>query len=130
MELCCGDQAVMQRIVLLSVVVAALASSVAAGELDRVIRDVQPKIVKIHGAGGYRGLEPYQSGFLFSPDGHVLTVWSYVLDTDYITAVLDDGRHFDAKLVAADPRHHVDPVEPAVQSLRDSLQQRIADRGT
>lgn len=94
----------MQRIVSLLVVASALVSSVAAGELDRVIREVQPKIVKIHGAGGYKGLEPYQSGFLFSPEGHVLTVWSYVLDTDYITAVLDDGRHFDAKLVAADPR--------------------------
>lgn len=80
------------------------ASGSLAGELDRVIHDVQPKIVKIHGAGGYRGLEPYQSGFLFSPDGHVLTVWSYVLDTDYITVVLDDGRRFDAKLIAADPR--------------------------
>jgi serine protease Do len=72
--------------------------------LGRVIRDAQSKIVKIYGAGGYRGLEAYQSGFLFSPDGHVLTVWSYVLDTDYITATLDDGRKFDAKLVAADPR--------------------------
>jgi len=69
-----------------------------------VIRDVQPKIVKIYGAGGFRGLEPYQSGFLISPEGHVLTVWSYVLDTDYITATLDDGRKFEAKLLGADPR--------------------------
>lgn len=81
-----------------------LPSLAVAGELDQVIRDVQPKIVKIHGAGGYKGLEPYQSGFLFSAEGHILTVWSYVLDTDYVTATLDDGRRFDAKLVAADPR--------------------------
>ncbi len=37
----------------------------------------------------------------------MLTVWSYVLDTDYITATLDDGRKFEAKLVGADPRLEV-----------------------
>ena len=34
-------------------------------------------------------LEAYQSGFLISPQGHVLTAWSYVLDTDYITVTLE-----------------------------------------
>lgn len=76
----------------------------ASPSFAAVIRSVQPKIVKIYGAGGFRGLEPYQSGFLVSPEGHVLTVWSYVLDTDYITATLDDGRKFEAKLLGADPR--------------------------
>jgi len=80
-------------------------NSAQGAELREVIRKVQPKIVKIQGAGGYRGLEPYQSGFLFSADGYILTVWSYVLDTDYITVTLDDGRKFEeVKLVAADPR--------------------------
>ena len=65
---------------------------------------VQSKIVKIYGAGGIKGLEAYQSGFLISEQGHILTVWSYVLDTEYITAVLDDGRKFQATLVGADPR--------------------------
>lgn len=76
----------------------------ASPSFAAVIRGVQPKIVKIYGAGGFRGLEPYQSGFLVSPEGHVLTVWSYVLDTDYITVTLDDGRKFEAKLLGADPR--------------------------
>jgi serine protease Do len=40
---------------------------------------------------------------LVSGEGHVLTVWSYVLDGDEVTVVLDDGRRFEAKLVAADP---------------------------
>jgi S1-C subfamily serine protease len=69
-----------------------------------IINDVQPKIVKVYGAGGFRGLEPYQSGFLISADGQILTVWSYVLDTDEITVTLNDGRKFPAKLLAADPR--------------------------
>src|SRR5262245_36115917 len=61
-------------------------------------------MVKIFGAGGLRGLESYQTGFLISAAGHVLTVWSYVLDSDVITVILDDGRKFDSKLVGADPR--------------------------
>lgn len=98
------------RVVLRTLVVFALSAVVggsyvaANDDFDVTLRDAQAKIVKIHGAGGYRGLEAYQSGFLFSADGYILTVWSYVLDTDYITAVLDDGRKFDAKLAAADPR--------------------------
>ena len=38
-----------------------------------------------------RGLEAYQSGMLISAEGHILTVWSYVLDVDPVV-VLDDGR--------------------------------------
>jgi serine protease Do len=61
-------------------------------------------MVKIYGAGGLRGLEHFQSGFLISPDGAILTVWSHVLDTDEIIATLSDGRRFVAKLLGADPR--------------------------
>lgn len=69
-----------------------------------VAASVQPKMVKIYGAGGVRGLEPYQSGFLISADGHVLTAFSYVLDTDAIKVTLGDGRRFEGTLVGADPR--------------------------
>ncbi len=79
----------------------------AADSLPPVIDAVQPRMVKIYGAGGVRGLEPYQSGFLISASGHILTAWSYVLDTDYITATLDDGHRFEAKLVSFDPRLEV-----------------------
>src|SRR5262245_25604657 len=87
------------------IVVGALAVWPArAARLADVIRDAQRKTVKIYGAGGIRGLESYQSGFLISAEGHVLTVFSYVLDSDTITVTLDDGRKFDAKLLGADPR--------------------------
>ena len=72
--------------------------------LVETIDGVQSKVVKIYGAGGFRGLEAYQSGLVISAEGHVLTVWSYVLDTDFLTATLSDGRKFDARLVGADPR--------------------------
>ncbi len=78
---------------------------VSAGpSLARVSEQVQPKIVKIFGTGGMHGLAAYQSGFLISADGYVLTAWSHVLDSDDVTAILNDGRKFTAKLVGADPR--------------------------
>jgi serine protease Do len=78
-------------------------ASDGAASFTQVARQVQPKVVKIYGAGGIRGLEHYQSGILISGKGHVLTVSSYVLDSDEVTVVLDDGRHFTAQQVAADP---------------------------
>jgi serine protease Do len=74
-----------------------------AASFAAVARQVQPKVVKLYGAGGLRGLESYQSGILISGKGHVLTVWSYVLDADEVTVVLDDGQRFSAQHVAADP---------------------------
>lgn len=79
----------------------------AAATLAAVVQEVKPKIAKIYGAGGFRGLEAYQSGFLISADGYILTAWSYVLDTKYVGVTLDDGRKFDADLVGADPRLEV-----------------------
>lgn len=82
-------------------------ASSASESSAEVIARTQPKLVKIYGAGGFRRLEAYQSGMLISPEGHVLTVWSYVLDTDRITVTLDDGRRFRAELLGADPQLEV-----------------------
>jgi S1-C subfamily serine protease len=87
--------------------IAALAhprSALAVDSLADAVGDHQAKMVKIYGAGGLSGLEAYQSGFLISATGHLLTVRSYVLDTDYIGVTASDGRKFEAKLVGADPR--------------------------
>lgn len=87
----------------IALVAAAAAPASAGTSFADIIGHVQPKIVKIHGAGGFRGLEAYQSGFLISANGHVLTAWSYVLDSEYVTVTLDDGRKFQATLVGQDP---------------------------
>src|SRR3954464_6780410 len=78
-------------------------ASDGAASFTQVVRQVQPKVVKIYGAGGIRGLEHYQSGILISSKGHVLTGSSYVLDSDEGSAPLDEGRHFTAQQVATDP---------------------------
>jgi serine protease Do len=82
-----------------------------------VIDQVQPKIVKIFGAGGLRGLEAYQSGFLISGEGHILTVWSYVLDSDVVTVYLNDGRKFQAEVVGMDPRTEIAVLKIDAQDL-------------
>ncbi|MEM6691573.1 MAG: S1C family serine protease [Planctomycetota bacterium] len=65
-------------------------------------RKAQQRVVKIYGAGGVKGLEAYQSGFLVSPEGHIATVWSTVLDVPPIV-LLDDGRRFESELIHFEP---------------------------
>lgn len=75
-----------------------------AQDQGRVIDATSRKVVKIFGAGGFRGLHAYCSGFLVSSTGHIVTVWSHVLDEQTVTVVLHDGRKFDGKLVGAEPQ--------------------------
>ena len=102
----------MNRIVLITAILGLSATGFAnekavSPSYAEVIATVQPKMVKVFGSGGLRNLESYQSGFLVSPDGFVLTAWSYVLDTDEATVILDDGRKFTAELVGSDPRSEI-----------------------
>ncbi len=76
------------------------------------ISHVLPRIVKIFGAGGIRSLHSYSTGFLVSPEGHIVTIWSHVLDADEVTVVLNDGRRFGAKVLGAEP-----PLELAVLKI-------------
>ena len=47
-----------------------------------------------------------------SPRGHIVTVWSHILDSDTVSVVLHDGRRFDGKIVAAEP-----PLDLAVLKI-------------
>ena len=74
---------------------------------NNVVEDAQSKMVKIFGAGGFQGLEAYQSGFAISSTGEILTTWSYVLDAEDIVVMLNDGQKLKAKLKGYDPRTEV-----------------------
>src|SRR3954468_5119863 len=89
----------------------------AQGSFAEIAGSTQPKVVKIFGAGGLRGLEAYQSGFLISGEGHILTAWSYVLDSDVITVYLNDGRKQTAELLGMDPRAEIAVLKIGGQSL-------------
>ncbi len=77
--------------------------AVSAANLQQTIREAQRKVVKIYGAGGLRGMEAYQTGILISAEGHVLTALSYVLDTNDLVVMLDDGRKWQAEIIGSDP---------------------------
>jgi serine protease Do len=105
---------------------AAPASQSAGDEgLDRTLA----KVVKIFGSGGMGGLEDYGSGFLVSPGGHVVTVWSHLIDSGEVKVVLNDGRRFFAKFVKGDPSRDLavlkidsPDVELPFFDLRDSAE--------
>ncbi|WP_166826279.1 S1C family serine protease [Thalassoroseus pseudoceratinae] len=93
------------RILLLaSVVNLGIQSGLFAKSTRETIEYALPRVVKLFGAGGLRGLAGYGTGFLVSKDGHIATAWSHILDADQVSVVLDDGRRFEAKLIGAEPQ--------------------------
>ncbi len=111
------------------------AVGVEAADLHQTIRDAQRKVVKIYGAGGMRQLEAYQTGILISAEGHVLTAWSYVLDTDDLAVLLDDGRKWQAELVGSDPVSELAVLRLPLESeqlpyfdLHQSVQAEVGQR--
>lgn len=89
----------------------AAGSSLVAQEKDAPLAYAQARIVKIFGAGGMKNLHAYSTGFLVSPEGHIATIWSHVLDSDEVTVVLANGRKFQAKVVGAEPRMDVAVIQ-------------------
>jgi S1-C subfamily serine protease len=85
----------------------AAAAERAALSPQQTIAAAARKIVKVHGAGGLRGLESYQTGVLVSPQGHIVTMMSTVLDSDELDCVLDDGRRYRATVLGVDPRREL-----------------------
>ena len=69
----------------------------------QVCDKVNPKLVKLFGAGGFKGLQSYGSGIVVSPDGYILTINSHILDTQDLRVHLADGTHYHAKVVAIEP---------------------------
>lgn len=70
----------------------------------QTIAAVTPRMVKIFGAGGLQRLQGYSSGFIVSPNGHIVTIWSHVLDEGQVTVVLDSGRKLKGKVIGAEPQ--------------------------
>jgi len=71
--------------------------------LAAVTEQVNRKMVKLYGSGGFSGVNSYGSGVLISADGYVLTVASPLLDTADLLVHLWDGRRLRAKVVIAEP---------------------------
>lgn len=81
-----------------------LASSLSAADRSLVEAEVQSKVVKLYGAGGLAGLQGYGTGFIVSPDGHIATIWSHLLDADAVAVVLSNGRRLTGRVVSVEPK--------------------------
>jgi serine protease Do len=79
------------------------AQTPANPSMAEVAGQVNRKMVKLFGAGGFRGANAYGTGVLVSPDGYVLTASSLMLDTADLRVHLSDGRRYQAKVVVAEP---------------------------
>lgn len=87
------------RLALLAAMTADVAGA-AAGQDS--IRTAQQKVVKLYGAGGLGRIEGYGTGVLVSPDGHILSVLSPLLESAPLRIVLANGRRYEANLLAVD----------------------------
>lgn len=105
------------RFLLLILVCCAGAQPGAAQTTRESIEAVLPRVVKIYGAGGYKNLESYGTGFIVSSDGFIATVWSHLLDAEIITVVMDDGHRFEAELVGAEPRLELAVIKIDAENL-------------
>ena len=68
-----------------------------------IVAQVNKKMVKLFGIGGFKGLPSYGTGILVSAKGHILTVNNHILNTPGILVHLYDGRQYQAKLVSREP---------------------------
>lgn len=95
-----------------------LSTPLRADETQALFQHVQPRMVKIFGAGGLRNLYSYSTGFLVSSEGHVVTVWSHVLDTDEVTVILANGRRESAVVLGAEPQLDLAVIKIQAEGLQ------------
>src|SRR5438067_8837208 len=103
-----------------------------------VAQDVNNKMVKLFGSGGFRGLAAYGTGVLVSADGYVLTVATPMLDTRDLRVHLSDGRRYHAKVVVQEPEMDVALVKIEAKESLDlpffdvaaEVKKPMADAGT
>ena len=77
----------------------------------RVAADVSPAVIKIHSVftkkkrnqWGHEQSEGRGSGFLFTPDGFIITNSHVVNNSEKIRVTLSDGSEYEASLVGDDP---------------------------
>jgi serine protease Do len=115
--------------VLLSLLLLFVANSATAADKS-VYASINSRLVKITGSGGLRGLPPYGTGAIISPEGHILTVWNHVLDERVVTITLPDGRKVDGQVLGADPELDVAVLKVDAGELPHFVLDDAVDVGT
>src|SRR6266478_9583187 len=68
-----------------------------------VAGEVNKRMVKLFGAGGFKGLPSYGTGILISPKGHILTCNNHILSSTDVRVHLYDGRFYHCKALFREP---------------------------
>src|SRR5262245_41722037 len=118
------------------------AAARATDPYDKVATEANEKLVKLFGAGGYRGAESFGTGILVSPQGHILTAAAPFLDGRELRLHLPDGRKypfrdkmiepaFDAAVLEiVQPRKNDLPLELPYFDMVAEAQKMKAEPGT
>jgi serine protease Do len=106
----------------LPIVALLLLGSAARAQLpyDRVAVEANEKLVKLFGAGGYRGAESFGTGIVVSPKGHILTAAAPFLDGRELRLHLPDGRKYPFKVKVVEPEFDAAVLE-IVQPKKEVL---------
>ncbi len=75
----------------------------AQSPFQETVVEVNRKMVKLYGSGGFRGLPAYGTGILISPKGHILTAANHLLETPDLRVHLYDGSRYQAKVIVIEP---------------------------
>lgn len=94
------------------------ASVAAADPFATVVEKTNPKLVKVFGAGGFSRLNNYGTGIVISPDGHILTAASQLLDTTELVVHLYDGRRMKAQVLVVEPELDTALIKIKVEGKR------------
>lgn len=68
-----------------------------------VANQVNRKMVKVFGAGGFRGLVSYGTGVFINKEGYFLTINSHILDTRDLRIHTWDGTRYHCEVVCREP---------------------------
>jgi serine protease Do len=85
----------------------------------KVAAEVNKRVVKLYGSGGFQGLADYGTGVIISPEGHILTVASHMLATQDLRVHLSDGRRYHAKVLVVEPE--LDAALVQIEKLEEPL---------
>lgn len=84
-------------------VLAIAAIALAQQPFTPVTVEVNKRLVKLFGAGGFKGLPSYGTGILVSAKGDILTCNNHILSTSDLRVHLYDGRFYQARVIAREP---------------------------
>jgi serine protease Do len=91
------------RLPLAALLAFAAGPAAAADPFHKVADEVNQKVVKLFGAGGFGGVANYGTGVLISADGHILTAATQMLETSELIVHLPDGRRMRAAVIVTEP---------------------------